>query len=370
MSFFGMPAASERTSTPPQSLRNSPEPRRHRGFPGWRAGAVLLALAAALLAPSRAAVPVDGNGFFHLQSAEGPYVGYAPDTYNPGVPINLFVWMHGCGGDSEGDMWAIAPVATRANQSYIAISIGGRDGACWDPTADRAKVLAAIRDVARYFTINPRKIYIGGYSSGGDLAYRTAFENAYLFAGVLAENTDPFRDTGRSTAELIAAASWKFRIAHLAHTEDDTYPIAQVRADLATAASAGFPVVKIEKPGHHYDDDAGATGTNYDLRTFLLPYLDAGWASPPPPPPALKVTTHKKVVTKSARYTVKGTIPAGALVVSVQVKLKKKVQTAAVVDGRWSLKLRLKPGLNRVTVQALGADGATSRPVKLLIVRR
>ena len=140
------------------------------------------------------------------------------------LPSSLFVWMHGCGGNAEGDVFSIAPYPTRQTQSYIAISIGGRDGDCWSVGTDTPKVLAAITDIARYFNINPRKIYLGGYSSGGDMTYRVGFENASLFAGLLVENSDPFRDTGAPNAYL--SASWKINIAHLAHLSDTTYPIA------------------------------------------------------------------------------------------------------------------------------------------------
>lgn len=231
----------------------------------------------------------DSNGFFHITTGACTYVGYKPDTYDSTKPISLFVWGHGCGGQAEGDMWSICPPSTRSTQSYIAISMGGRDGACWDVNADPAKVLAAIADVQRYFNIDPKKIYIGGYSSGGDLAYRTIFYNANLFAGALIENSTPFRDTGSTQANSLAAASWKFNVAHLAHLQDTTYPIATVRAETDAMTAAGFPVTRIEKNGTHYDADSGTTGTNYDLIHYLLPFLDKGWTQgtvvPPPPPP-------------------------------------------------------------------------------------
>jgi predicted esterase len=227
-------------------------------------------------------VNYDGNGFFTHNSGQSAYIGYKPNTYDHSTPISLFVWMHGCGGNAAGDMWTIAPFATRQNQSYIAISIGGRDGACWSTSADAPKVLAAIDDVARYFNINPRKVYLGGYSSGGDLTYRVGFENASRFAGLLVENSDPFAHTGASGTHLMAAASasWKINVAHLAHLSDTTYPIATVQTNIASLIANGFPATLIQRAGTHYDPDNGNFGTNYDLRTFLLPYLDAGWVSP------------------------------------------------------------------------------------------
>ncbi len=120
---------------------------------------------------------------------------------------------------------------------------------------------------------------LGGYSSGGDLTYRTAFYNASTFAGVLVENSSPFRDTGSSQSASIAAAAWKFNVVHLAHLQDVVYPIAGVQAETDALTAAGFPMTRIERTGTHYDADAGSTGTAYDLRAFLLPHLDDGWVS-------------------------------------------------------------------------------------------
>ena len=253
-------------------------------------------------------VTYDANGFFHLNSGQSPYVGYKPDTYSTNNPISLLVWMHGCGGMAEGDMWAIAPPSTRQTQSYIAISIGGRDGDCWSVNTDTPKVLAAITDISRYFNINPRKVYLSGYSSGGDMTYRVGLQHTSLFAGLLVENSDPFRDTGATQASLLASASWKIHVAHLAHLSDTTYPIAGVRINLAALTTNGFPVVKIEKAGTHYDPDSGAFGTTYDLIHFLLPYLNVGWEYPG------SVLTPLNVTNSQFRFTLTGTVGTNYIV--------------------------------------------------------
>lgn len=216
---------------------------------------------------------------FSLDSPESNYWIYVPSSYDAthATPITLFVWMHGCGGQGEGDIYTVSPTG---DLSYIAISLGGREGDCWDPNSDSTKVLAAIASVKTHFNINPRRVIVGGYSSGGDLAYRTAFYHAKQFAGVLAENTSPFRDTGSTQADSIAAAAWKFHIVHLAHTEDDSYPIAGVRTETDALKAAGFPITRIELPGSHYDADTDTTGTDHDLRTLLLPHIADGWQSP------------------------------------------------------------------------------------------
>jgi hypothetical protein len=102
-----------------------------------------------------------------------------------------------------------------------------------------------------------------------------------LFAGVLVENSSPFRDTGSNQANSLAAAARKFNVAHLAHLQDTTYPIAGVRIETDILKNAGYPITRIEKAGTHWDANIGTTGTNYDLIHFLLPYLDSGWSSAP-----------------------------------------------------------------------------------------
>ena len=224
-------------------------------------------------------VPFVENSVFQIGTAPTNYWIYVPTAYDEThrTATTLFVWLHGCGGKSEFDIWTASLGAT---QSYITIAPGGREGGCWDPGSDPARVIAAIANVKTHFNINPRRVVLGGYSSGGDLAYRTAFYNAGMFAGVLAENTTPFRDTGSTQAASLAAASWRFHVVHVAHLQDDTYPIATVRAETDAMSVAGFPVQRIERQGGHWDADTATSGTNYDLRTLLLPRLSDGWQSP------------------------------------------------------------------------------------------
>jgi CARDB len=218
-------------------------------------------------------VPYDTGDATHLPGTGSDYWVFVPGAYDAThqAPTQLFVWMHGCGGESSGDIYTISD----PSQAYITLSLGGRDGACWDPGADQAKVLAAIADVEDHFNIDQRRIVIGGYSSGGDLAYRTAFYNAYTFAGVLAENTSPFRDTGSTQQQSLAAAAWRFHVVHLAHTEDTTYPIDGVRSEVGALQAAGFPTTLIERPGEH-----GDAQTDTDLQQLLLPHLGDGWTAP------------------------------------------------------------------------------------------
>lgn len=225
------------------------------------------------------------NTPFTVDSGTTNYV-FVPNSYDGThmTPITLFVWLHGCGGMSSGDIYTVSPGGT--SQSWISLAVGGQEGNCWDMTRDPPRVLAAIANIKTHFNIKPKGVILGGYSSGGDLTYRTAFYNAGLFAGVLVENTSPYRDTGSTQAASLAAASWKFNVVHLAHLQDTTYAIAGVRAETNSLTAAGFPMMRIEVDGGHYDapgaieNGHAVPGTSADVATYLFPLLSAGWTSP------------------------------------------------------------------------------------------
>jgi pimeloyl-ACP methyl ester carboxylesterase len=229
-------------------------------------------------------IPFEVESPFPLADAQGNYWIDVPMSYDRShqTPTKLLVWLHGCGGYSEGDIYTVSPEA----RDWISIAVGGREGECWDPNGDQPKVTAAIADVETHFNIDRHRVVLGGYSSGGDLSYRLAFYDADQFAGVLAENTSPFRDTGSTESASLAAAAWKFNVIHLAHLEDTEYPIQGVREETDAMIAAGFPLRRIEVEGDHYDNEGELVngdpvpGTDADLINYLLPYMDAGWRSP------------------------------------------------------------------------------------------
>jgi pimeloyl-ACP methyl ester carboxylesterase len=230
-----------------------------------------------------APIPYKAGTPFEHSGGGAEYWAYVPRSYDGSgqTPSTLFVWMHGCEGQAGGDIWNVDPEAGgEGKQDWLTVSLAGREepgNECWNPGADQNAVLAAIADFETHFNIDRRRVILGGYSSGGDLAYRTAWEHTTLFAGLLIENSAPFRDTGLTQSQALAAATWKLPVVQLAHTGDETYGIEEVQSEVNALAQAGFPVTLIERPGKHYDSH-----TNGDLRKLLLPYIDAGWLAPTP----------------------------------------------------------------------------------------
>lgn len=207
----------------------------------------------------------DKDGFFTRKTSEGSYVGHVPASYK-GDPTTLVVGIHGCGDTALNfGKWAVNPYATIDAQSHIGISIGGRDGECWDTKKDAPKVTAAIADVKTCLYVHQKKVVLAGYSSGGILAYQMGLGDAGKYAGIIIENS------GLAGADP-AKASWKINVAHIAHTSDDSFPIAEAHSDWAKLEAAGIPLQKKEVAGTH-------DGTSDDWSDYLVPKI-SGWIAP------------------------------------------------------------------------------------------
>src|SRR5262245_35041350 len=80
-----------------------------------------------LMAGPTAPIPYTPDMVFKL----GNYWIDVPASYDAThqTPTQLFVWSHGCGGQSGGDIYNVLPTA--GGPTYIVITVDGREGGCW-----------------------------------------------------------------------------------------------------------------------------------------------------------------------------------------------------------------------------------------------
>jgi len=214
----------------------------------------------------------DSDGFFSLSSAKSDYWVRLPVNYDPKVPSRLLVAIHGCGDTAKNfATWGAAPYDLRKTQDYIAISIGGRDNACWDLSQDLPTVMAAVTDVRSCFFVHQKKMVVAGYSSGGMMAYKLGMTNAAAWAGILIENSGLSQGVG-NVDQVLTNAAWKINVAHSARLQDGSFAIAGVQADRDKMLAHNFPLQYRELPGDH-------NGSSDDWVQFLLPKM-ATWTSP------------------------------------------------------------------------------------------
>jgi dienelactone hydrolase len=196
-------------------------------------------------------VDYDAGTVFKIGTSPSEYWMYVPTAYDDThrTPTRLVVFAHGCGGTAKEYADIIKDQV--AGIDHLVMTPGlGKDGQCWDPPADAAPLLASIADVKKHFNVDPKRVVLGGYSSGSTLAGKVAFAHAASFAGLVMLPGRPWWSNAER-AELIAGADWKLNIAWRPHTGDEYYDIAELRADRRALNDAGFPLSFSEVAGDH-----------------------------------------------------------------------------------------------------------------------
>lgn len=216
----------------------------------------------------------DADGFFSLSSPKSDYWVRLPPTYDATKPTALVFGFHGCGDKARNfATWAIVPYALRASHTYIGASLGGREGECWTLSTDTAVAMAALDHLRSCFAVDPKRIVLAGYSSGGAMAFSIGLKNAASYAGILVENSGLSQAVGGSNVTtVLVAAAWKLHIGQTARIGDGSYAIAGIRADRDKMLAAKFPLEYRELDGTH-------DGTSDDWALFLLPKI-ATWVAP------------------------------------------------------------------------------------------
>ena len=236
--------------------------------------------------PTPCVLHADEEGRFERLLEDGTfYAGVIAGTAGDVVPMRLFVGLHGCGQDAHEFLEeAVAPEEIVREQRYVGISVesGLGPGECWEIEHEPI-VLRAIADVSACVAVDPRKIVVGGYSSGGEVAYHLGLRHAELFAGILAQNTS--LSAAGDADELAAEAAWRLPIAHVAHLGDGSYPIAEVREDWALLRSEGFPVFPLEKPGGHSGSTSDWVWLLRQMEEWEFPAPEADPTPEPEPEP-------------------------------------------------------------------------------------
>ena len=189
------------------------------------------------------------------------YRVHVPASYDPARPAPLLVALHGGGGnmDLQADDSLYGQVSKSEQQGFIAVfpngfsRFGGKlatwnAGRCCAAARDAnvddvGFIRAVVADVARRYTVDPRRIYATGMSNGAMMAYRLACEAPDLFRAIAAvAGTDNTRTC--TPAQPVS-------VLHI-HDRDDTHvlfaggagPDSAPRAQVADYTSVADTVAK------------------------------------------------------------------------------------------------------------------------------
>ena len=143
-----------------------------------------------LLEPGDGAIPPGDYGrHLMFQDRKRFYELHVPPDYKPGKPLPVVIVLHGGGGNPANVRWqsGMSDVADRGN--FIAIYPAGTSPSYeekflyWNsgPKAksekqrtvnDVAFIAAVLDDAAKFFTIDPKRVYATGISNGAQMSFR------------------------------------------------------------------------------------------------------------------------------------------------------------------------------------------------------
>jgi predicted esterase len=158
------------------------------GGGGGGDGAVLTARpAASPTQPSDGLPTIPGTHPLGLEAVRDPLL-HVPPTVLPGVAAPLVLTLHGAGGDAEGGMALLRPLAEERGLLLLAPS---SRGTTWDAIRgaygpDAALIDRALAKVFTAFAVDPGRVAVAGFSDGASYALGLGLANGDLLRKIVA----------------------------------------------------------------------------------------------------------------------------------------------------------------------------------------
>lgn len=132
----------------------------------------------------------DGSPGLHPLKLDGKRDGllYVPATYRVDHPAPLLLMLHGAGGDAEGGLRIIQPLADAFTTIVLAVDSRQKT---WDVIVSRygpdiAFIDQALAQTFSRYAISPNQVAIAGFSDGASYALSVGITNGDLFNHILA----------------------------------------------------------------------------------------------------------------------------------------------------------------------------------------
>ncbi len=142
------------------------------------------------------------SALFSTAQQDTVHATFAPLHYEPGYAYPLLVWLHGPLAD-ERQLLRIMPLVSMRNYVAVAprgVSLAPQAGRIAAPSEESVygwsdeehglqqaeqRIFDSIELTFRRFNIDPRRIFLAGFDTGGTMAFRVAMNHPYKFAGAL-----------------------------------------------------------------------------------------------------------------------------------------------------------------------------------------
>jgi poly(3-hydroxybutyrate) depolymerase len=196
---------------------------------------------------------------------------FVPERLAGSAPAPLLITLHGSGRNGKIllDHWQ----KLAEKEGIVLAGPDSTDTRMWSYPVDGPELLRDIVEAAKKKTsIDPRRVYLFGHSAGAGFALEMSLiESVYFAATAIHAGALPLSDF-----PVIETASRKIPISIQVGTEDQYFPLADVRRTRDELVKNGFPVVMREIKFHDHDYYRMSRDINEEAWGFLKKYsLDA-----------------------------------------------------------------------------------------------
>jgi phospholipase/carboxylesterase len=187
----------------------------------------------------------------------------APLHYEAGYAYPLLIWLHGDGGDERQLQFVMKHISLR---NYVSAAPRGTASAADDVFDDeehghggyhwrqeddhiflaQERIWDCVVEARKQYNINPGRVFLAGYQSGGTMALRIALSDPSRFAGAISM-CGPLPSGGSPLGRFIDARRVPVLIA--SGLSDPVYPQPRIADDLRLLHTAGFVTTLRLYPG-------------------------------------------------------------------------------------------------------------------------
>lgn len=192
-------------------------------------------------------------------------------TYHLYVPASLketkrsaplVIVLHGSGGAASQMVESWRDLAER--EGFIVAGPSALDSSRWQTPKDGPDFLAEMtEEIKTKHPVDARRVYLFGHSGGSGFAINMSLLESEYFAAAAVHASATFRE------QYLDVAARKTPFAIFAGTDDEVFPLREVRAAVRKLEERGFPVRFVTYAGHGHDYRLRSTEINRDAWEFL-----------------------------------------------------------------------------------------------------
>jgi predicted esterase len=117
----------------------------------------------------------------HIESRAGHYYLFLPET-TPAERVPCLVFLHGMGGNIKPYFWVLSRISSRVRCAVIAPTFGM---GFWEKEGSAEFVIDVVREAIEALPVDPKQVYLMGYSQGAVGVTRAVIREPRLFHGLI-----------------------------------------------------------------------------------------------------------------------------------------------------------------------------------------